>query len=500
MEDSKKSIWIPLFLAIATAFGMIVGYKMNGGSLVNIVNTSADADGNLVPFAQSGKLDQIMGFISSKYIYNDSLDKIQNDAIQAIMGDLDPHSIYISNEEIQGVTEDLEGNFEGIGVEFMNINDTINVITAISGGPSELVGIQSGDKIMMIGDSLVAGKKLENRDIIKKLKGPKGTKVNVMIKRGNQPKLIPFTIIRDKIPMQSVDAAFMLDDKNGYIKINRFAATTYKEFMEHLEVLITKHKMQNLVIDLRQNPGGYLDQAVNILSQLFRDRDRLMVYTKGRKGKRTDFETSGKAFFDIKNISVLIDEGSASASEIVAGAIQDWDRGVIVGRRSFGKGLVQEQFELADGSAVRLTTSKYYTPSGRCIQKSYDDKSHYDDDLSTRFDKGELTDVNIAKKAVGKDTTKYQTASGRVVYGGGGIMPDVFVPIDKGLLQEEALIMRSYISTFAYQYVNKNKATLAKDVDSFQKNFNVDDKVWKELVDFVISKHKTIDKKFDFNK
>lgn len=258
--------------------------------------------------------------------------------------------------------------------------------------------------------------------------------------------------------------------------------------------------MKDLVLDLRQNPGGYLDQAVNILSQFFREKDRLLVYTKGRKAERSDFETTGRPFFDIQNITVLIDEGSASASEIVAGAIQDWDRGVVIGRRSFGKGLVQEQFQLSDGSALRLTTSKYFTPSGRCIQKEYEGKSNYDEDLMERWESGELTDVNIAKKAVGKDTAEYFTANGRIVRGGGGIMPDVFVPMEKNLLNETNFIVRAHISGFSFQYKNENKANLPKTFAEFDKNFQVDDKLWNAFKKYIKETSTNLDPKINLEK
>ena len=295
----------------------------------------------------------------------------------------------------------MDGDFEGVGIEFLLVRDTINVVSTVYGGPSEKVGILAGDQIISVNDTLVAGKKMDNIDVIRYLKGVKGTKVKLGVKRTTNKNILFFNIVRDQIPLNSIDAAISLDNKTALIKINRFSAKTYQEFMGAVDSLFIKGKKENLILDLRQNPGGYLQEATNILSQLIADRNKLLVYTKGRNFKKTEYETNGRSHFSLKKIAVLIDEGSASASEIVAGAIQDWDKGVIIGRRSFGKGLVQEQYDLQNGGALRLTIAKYYTPSGRCIQKDFD---HYEDEINDRLRDGELSGKI---KNVHKDSTVY---------------------------------------------------------------------------------------------
>lgn len=462
-------VWLPLAFALVLIGGMYIGMQLGTKSPAVVVDRSEAMAGSSVG---QGKIEELIRYIEAKYVDDVDRDALVQDAIDHILEKLDPHSTYFTADEFRDANEQMEGSFDGIGVEFMVMDDTIVIVSPLAGGPSESVGIMAGDKIISVEDSIIAGVELSERDIVSLLRGARGSEVRVGIKRGDESKTRYFTVTRDKIPMNSVDVAYMLDDKTGYIKVNRFSATTYEEFMKGMEDLIENHKMQDLVIDLRHNPGGYLQQATNILSQLFKEKDKLLVYTEGRAVNRNDYESSGRAFFDVDDIVVLIDESSASASEILAGAIQDHDRGIIVGRRSFGKGLVQEQYRLRDGSALRLTVARYYTPSGRSIQKPYGDLEKYNHDVMDRYESGELVE---ADKMTIQDSTKYYTAQGHVVYGGGGLVPDIFVPIDTMLFNETYLILQQYTREFAFRYTADNanqfsEYTLEKFVDRYQVN------------------------------
>lgn len=464
---SKINIFLPLLLSVFLIGGMLIGFKLKstGGSTVG-------ESISIISSSEPGRLEELIRYIESRYVDEVDRDKMTESAINALLKQLDPHSNYISSKDLKEVNEQLDGNFEGIGIEFMLLEDTILVVSPIAGGPSEKVGVLAGDKILMIEDSLIAGADINNRDVISMLKGERGTKVKIGVMRGNNPELKFFEIKRDKIPLHSVEVGYMLDNKTGYIKINRFSATTYKEFMEKMEYMIEEKGMKDLVIDLRQNPGGYLNEATNILSQLFQEKDRLLVYTEGRTVKRSEYETTGKPFFkEIEDIAILIDEGSASASEILAGAIQDWDRGVIIGRRSFGKGLVQEQYSLNDGSALRLTVARYYTPTGRSIQKNYEDRDAYDKDVYTRYDSGEL--YNKDSIAVSDSTTFYTKIKKRPVFGGGGITPDIFVPIDTNNLTDYYVDVRGFIPQFVHRYVENHQAEFDYSLKEFVERYKV---------------------------
>lgn len=451
----KTNPWVPFFIAAALSIGIFIGVKI-GKRIPYILEDNT-------PVASDTKLDEIIRYIKGRYVDDVTKDDIFGKTINDLLTSLDPHSSYIPADELKLVNEQLGDNFEGIGVEYMMNDDTITIVNTIPGGPSEQVGIVAGDKIVSVEDSIVAGIKITPDKIIKKLRGEKGTKVNVGILRGKQ--LLSMTITRDEIPNHSVDAGFMLDNQTGYIKVNRFAENTYKEFMEKLEPLVTKQGMKDLVIDLRGNPGGYLQKAVEILNQFFKEKDKLLVYTEGKNAKKQEYKTNGQAFWNINRVSVLIDEGSASASEIVAGALQDWDRATIIGRRSYGKGLVQEQYPLSDGSALRLTIARYYTPSGRCIQKPYKGNTHYDDDIETRLKNGELTD---AQKNLHQDSSvTFKTADGKNVFAGGGIAPDIFVPIDQNLMNDYFVKLRAHIPSFALSYATNNKAILPNTIENY---------------------------------
>ncbi|MBE0653383.1 MAG: S41 family peptidase, partial [Bacteroidales bacterium] len=376
---------------------------------------------------QSLKFGEVLDKVSRYYVDTVNEEKIVDKVISEMLHDLDPHSAYLSRDEVMASQEQLDGGFDGIGVSFNILKDTIFIINPIAGGPSERVGIRPGDRIIKIEGENVAGIGITSLEVQKKLKGPKNTRVNISVKRNNAPRHLDFTITRDKIPIYSLDAAYMINENTGYIKLARFSSTTIQEFREALKEL-QKNNLQNLVLDLSGNGGGYLYAAVSLADEFLSAR-RMIVYTEGAQNPRRDFYSTQSGNFLEGNLVVMIDETSASASEIVAGAVQDWDRAVIVGRRSFGKGLVQGRFELQDGSELRLTVAKYYTPSGRLIQKPYEEGfDEYAKDLTNRYNSGELSSEELINFP---DSLKFNTlVRNRVVYGGGGIMPDYFVPID----------------------------------------------------------------------
>ncbi|MEM9680000.1 MAG: S41 family peptidase [Bacteroidota bacterium] len=471
----KVYLWLPAMLSIMLVAGILIGLRLNGASTSALPDTAYVA----VDAPNQGKIEQLLRFIESKYVDEVDREKLVDEAIESILKQLDPHSAYISKEEMRSVTEDLDGNFEGIGVEFMILEDTVVVVSAISGGPAAKVGIRAGDKIVQVEDSTVAGVGMTNTGIISLLKGDKGTEVEVGIFRPGIEGIQKFKLTRDEIPIYSVDASYMIGETTGYIRINRFRATTDREFIDALEKLETSG-MDDLVLDLRQNPGGYLQKAANMLNQLFDEKGNLMVYTQGRSVNRSNYKTSGRGIFNIDKIAVLINEGSASASEIVAGAIQDHDRGIIVGRRSFGKGLVQDQYQLKDGSALRLTIARYYTPSGRSIQKSYEDLDAYQNDFNERFESGELLSENNISIA---DSTRYFTDNGRVVFGGGGITPDVFVPIDTSVLDPTFTKLNQYVANYSFNYYEQNRSKLSDlSIEEFVGSYQITDATYNSFV------------------
>lgn len=477
----KVQIWLPMLLAVVLVAGMLIGLRLQINSDELIVSS-----GKVAPSAEGqGKIEELIRYIEAKYVDEVNREELIQKAIEQVLSTLDPHSSYIPAEELKEINEQLEGNFEGIGVEFMVLEDTITVITPLSGGPAASAGILAGDQIITIGDSLVAGTNINSRTIMGLLRGAGGTMVKVGIRRSQSAKLLHFDIKRDIIPMNSLDAAYMLDNQTGYIRINRFSATTYDEFVQALEKLVEQQKMQQLVLDLRHNPGGYLQQATNILSQLFADKDKLLVYTEGRAVIRTEYRSSGRSFYNVGKIVVLIDEGSASASEIIAGAIQDHDRGVIIGRRSFGKGLVQEQYPLRDGSALRLTVARYFTPSGRSIQKPYEDVENYEEELDDRLENGELSD---GSKAPILDSTSYFTANGHIVYASGGITPDILVPLDTLLISGSIAELRQYIQSYLLRYKAENPRLSKTNQSAFVQQFAVSPDMFQAFLKFARSR------------
>ncbi|WPV66821.1 S41 family peptidase [Chitinophaga sp. LS1] len=463
MSNRKLNVFLPLLLAVVLALGMYLGHKMPGS------NTGAQT--LLFSRVDKGPLQEVMDLLKVKYVDTLQLGDLQQEAIEGLLTHLDPHSIYIPPSSVEEVNEDLDGNFQGIGVEFNITGDTVNVISVIAGGPSETAGVQTGDKIIKVNDSLVAGNNITSDKIRQLLRGPKGSKVMVTMMRNHE--LRPIQITRGIIPLYSVDASYMATPEIGYIKISKFSGTTFDEFMAALRNL-QKQKMTKLVIDLRQNPGGYLDAATRIADELL-DDNKLILYTKGKSYPRTDYKCEKPGLFEHGALAILTDEGSASASEILAGAVQDWDRGTIIGRRTFGKGLVQEQFDLSNGGALRLTVARYYTPSGRSIQKSYaNGREAYDEDILNRFNHGEFVNQDSIKVL---DTVKYKTANGRVVYGGGGITPDLFIPFDTSRFSPviSSMYSRSAFSNFVYQYYigHKDEFKQYKDASQFVNQYQV---------------------------
>lgn len=434
----------------------------------------------------SQKFDALLQLINYTYVDSTDSDKLVEDAIVAVLKELDPHSVYIPKEELKKMNEPLVGNFEGVGIQYNILHDTLMVVSPISGGPSEKVGLMAGDKIIEIDGENIAGISIQNSDVQKKLRGKKGTKVSVAIKRRNNIELLNFTITRDKIPIFSVDASYMATPDIGYIKVNRFAKNTTAEFKEGLNKL-KEQNMKHLILDLRGNGGGYLRTAIQLVNE-FIDEKKLIVYTEGIKNPKQEYYTTTKGDFEKGKLVILIDEGSASASEIVSGAIQDYDRGLIIGRRSFGKGLVQKPFTLPDGSAIRLTVARYHTPSGRCIQRPYNEgKEAYYKEFSRRFENGEyMNEDSIAFP----DSLKFKTLnSGRTVYGGGGVMPDIFVPIDT--TQSSAyfgkVVRSGLLNEFVLDYMDSHRKELKekyKDVPSFKKLFNAEEKVLDNFIEY----------------
>lgn len=474
MDNKKLNSYIqPTVYALLIVFGILIG--------VYVVPQKKLVEGRSF---SSSKVETIIDYAIKNYVDTVNADAMMSDAINGMLQKLDPHSVYISAEEFNSVNSELSGNFEGIGIQFNIFNDTIMVVNTIAGGPSEKIGLMPGDRIVKVDTQNVAGVGISNSDVIKKLKGPKGSKVKVGVKRSGVDKLLYFNIKRDVIPMHSVDIAFLVNPKTAYIKVNQFTATTIDEFNTSVSAL-SKKKIKNIIIDLRGNSGGFLNAAVEISDQLL-PKDRMIVYTEGRTQPRRDYKSRRDGKFSHLKVAVLIDEWSASASEIVAGAIQDNDRGVVIGRRSFGKGLVQEQIPLTDGSAIRLTVARYHTPSGRCIQRYYKGGIEaYFTEMLNRYESGELEDAEMHKI---EDSTQYFTLSGRVVYGGGGIIPDIIVPLERNENKTylNAIVNMGIIYRFAFDYVDKNRSSFKKysDANDYISNYQVESSTFDSLVRF----------------
>lgn len=449
MNNKKSNRFMPLMMALCVVIGIIVGSFYSNhfsGNRLSIINTGTN------------RINNLLHIIDDQYVDKVNLDSLVEDAMPKILTELDPHSVYISAKDVEAANQDLQGSFSGVGIQFVIRQDTIHVQNVIQNGPAERAGILAGDKIVMVDDHTFVGKAVTNQEAMRRLKGPKNTKVKIGVLRYGHSKPQSFVVTRGDIPIKSVSATYMIDDKTGYIRIKSFGETTYAELLVALAKL-GESGFQNLIIDLRDNTGGYLQSAVQMANE-FLPKNKLIVYTEGRKSPRQDFRSDGRGSYKQTPLVVLINEGSASASEIFAGAMQDNDRATVIGRRSFGKGLVQKQIEFSDGSMVRLTIARYYTPSGRCIQKPYvhGETDDYAQDLMSRYEHGEF----FSQDSIKHTGPKYHTSNGRVVYGGGGITPDIFVPEDTTGFTSyyKQATMSGLILQFAFTYTDDNRPKL----------------------------------------
>jgi len=469
----KSQAWLPIVYALILTGGIIAGYKLR----------------ERMPYTQgffdnrhASSVQEVMDLIRQNYVDPVAADSLSEDAINAILAHLDPHSIYIPAKYLQEVNEDLQGNFEGIGVEFQIISDTVHVVSVLKGGPSEKAGLQVGDRFIKVGDSVVSGNGITSDRIKRLLRGPGASTAKVVMLRDGAVR--EFVITRGTIPLYSVDASYMIDDTTGYVHLNKFSGTSYEECMQAFERLQEKG-MRKLIFDLRDNGGGILGEAVDITDE-FLDGEKLIVYTKGQKQPRTDYNCKRPGLFEKGKLVVLVDEGSASASEVIAGAVQDWDRGTVVGRRTFGKGLVQEQFNLPGGAALRLTVARYYTPAGRSIQKPYEKgRDAYNEEVLERFHNGEIT-ADTARATQG---TPYKTKGGRIVYGGGGITPDVIVPYDTAGFAADVspLFSNQQFGKFIYLHFLTNQQYFRsfENPRDFGERFTPGDMTWSHLYRFI---------------
>ncbi len=471
MGNKKLQVWLPLIFSMVLVGGMYFGFKLRENTPTGSGFFKAD---------KKTSLQEILDLVKQRYVDSVKLDSLQYSAINDMMDHLDPHSIYIPASSLQEVNEDLIGNFEGIGVEFNIFSDTVHVVHVLANGPSDQAGVQVGDKIIKVNNETIAGKGISSDDIKKKIRGERGSAVKITVLRKGELK--DLSITRGMIPIPAVDASYMLDKTTGYIKLNKFSETAYEEFMQSLENL-QKNKISNLVLDLRGNGGGLMKEAVEIADE-FLSGDKLVVYTQGLNVSRRDYKCKRPGLFEEGGLVVLVDELSASASEVLAGALQDWCRATIVGRRTFGKGLVQEQYSLSDGSAIRLTVARYYTPKGRSIQRSYEKgKEKYLEEIADRYENGEVNHLDTNKVANGKI---YKTQCGDTVYGGGGISPKIFVGLDTGSLHRNVsrLYLTGSLNNFMYNYYIQHMDEINKfnTSEDFTANYNDLEKVWQELV------------------
>lgn len=476
MGNKKLQVWLPLIFSMVLIAGMFLGYKMN----------NKGSSSGFFKSAKTTSLQEALDLIRLKYVDKVNVDSIQSGAIKEMMNELDPHSVYFPPVELKEANEDLAGNFDGIGVEFNVFNDTVNVVYVVPGGPSDKAGLQIGDKLLKVNDSSLIIKDIETAKIKEYIRGERGSIAVIQILRNGQVKTV--NVIRGSIPVSSVDAAYMIDKTTGYIKLNKFTENSYEEFMAALENL-QKQGLQQLIYDLRGNGGGYMNEAIDMADE-FLDSDKLVVYTEGTNSKRREYRCKRPGLFEKGKLVILVDELSASASEVLAGALQDWDRADIIGRRTFGKGLVQEQYQLSDGSALRLTVARYYTPLNRSIQRSYDKgKKVYMDEIWERFSNGESLYADSNKITNGK---QYKTPSGRIVYGGGGIMPDLFVPIDTATYPAgvNRLFMNGSFNSFVYTYYLTNRSLIDQftSVADYVQRFDKLTDLWNQFVSYAADK------------
>jgi carboxyl-terminal processing protease len=468
----KINAWTPLLFSLLMIFGMIIGYR-----LYENTNTRG-----FLKTRKLNRVQEVMDLVNLKYVDTVDTDSLGEEAIHGILSHLDPHSYFIPASDREEMNEDLRGNFEGIGIEFLILDDTVNVTNVLSGGPSDKAGMQVGDKFLKVNDSAVAGNGINSERIKKLLRGPGSTNVTLTLLRDKQQK--QFAVLRGAIPLPALDAAYMINKETGYVRINKFSRTTYAEFMQAMEKL-QQSGLQKLILDLRGNGGGIVDEAVEMADE-FLGEDKLIVYTMGRKSPRKEYRAQKPGLFEKGKLVLLVDEGTASASEILTGALQDWDRATIMGRRTFGKGLVQEPFQLTDGSELRLTIARYYTPIGRSIQKPYN-KGHdaYNEEVMQRFHDGEVLHGDTSSSHSGP---VYKTNGGRIVYGGGGITPDIFVGLDTSNLSANftSLYVNGTLNNFIYSYYMANASALKrfKNPTEFAQGFHDEEKMWSSLIQY----------------
>jgi len=475
MRNKKLQVWLPLIFSVVMIAGMFFGFKLH--------QQTGSAQGFFKRDKRSS-LQEALDLIKNRYVDKVGIDSLQDDAINEVMAHLDPHSVYIPASDVSSVNEDLAGKFEGIGVEFNIFDDTVHVLYVVPNGPSDRAGLHIGDKILAVNDSSIVSKTLPSKDIRKLIRGIEGTKVKISVMRGST--LQYYEVVRGTIPLPALDAAYLMDKTTGYIKLNKFSETTYGEFMQAMGTL-QKQGMQRLILDLRGNGGGFVKQAVNIADE-FLDSDKLIVYTQGANVDRQDYKAEKEGVFEKGRLVVLVDELTASASEILAGALQDWDRATIIGRRSFGKGLVQGQYDLSDGAAIRLTIARYYTPSGRSIQRPYDQgRKVYMEEIYQRYQNGEMLNADSIHYL--KDRA-FKTKGGRTVYGGGGIVPDVFVPIDTSAVAHGVtrLYLEGRFNNFVYKYYIDHEPLFQqyKSPADFTARYQNSEDAWNQLVDYAL--------------
>ena len=474
MNNKKLQVWFPLLFSISMVAGMFLGYKLR--------DKMPWPSSGMFSMGNSGQFQELMDLVRSRYVDPVDADSLREIAIEEVLSSLDPHSVYIPPKNLASVNEDLAGKFEGIGVEFNIYDDTVHILNVLRGGPSDKAGLMAGDRIIRVEAESVTGTSITSDRIRSLLRGPRASKVNVTVIREGKP--LPFTITRGFIPLFALDASYMIDPGTGYIRLNKFSETAYEEFMEALEKL-KGQGMTKLILDLRENGGGILDEAVEMADE-FLDGDKLIVYTEGRHHPRREYKCRRRGLFEQGELVLLLNEGSASASEVLAGALQDWDRADIIGRRSFGKGLVQEQYNLSDGAALRLTVARYYTPLGRSIQKPYDKgATAYGDEILERYHRGELQSQDSSLTPGGK---AYRTGKGKTVYGGGGITPDLFVGFDTTAMDSSisALYRRNTIGRFVYRYYVNNRQQFNgyKDPGDFAGRFSVPQDMYAQFMQF----------------
>ena len=483
MANKKLQVWLPLLFSMILIAGMYFGFRLRE-------NTPAGT--GFFKTDRKTSLQEILDLVKTRYVDSVNLDSLQLNAINEMMNELDPHSVFIPSGSLQEINDDMAGNFEGIGVEFNFFYDTVHIVHVLANGPSDKAGLQVGDKLIKVNNENITGPAIKTEDVKKRIKGPRGTSVDILVLRNSEAK--EFKIIRGTIPLPALDAAYMLDINTGYIKLNKFSETAYEEFMKALEGL-QKNPMKKLVLDLRDNGGGLMNEAVDIADEFLSD-DKLVVFTEGQNVKRREYRCKRPGLFEEGELVVLVDELSASASEVLAGALQDWDRAIIIGRRTFGKGLVQEQYSLRDGGAIRLTVARYFTPVGRSIQRSYNKgKKEYIDDFLERYNNGELVNADSIKN--GNEKMFVTKLKKRKVFGGGGITPDFFVAIDTAAIGKNTirLFNSGALNNFMYKYYLQQRSELNnfKNAGDFLSGYNNQENAWKALVEF--SAKDTIDLK-----